>query len=249
MHGRTRPPAWGTGPRLLRAIEQELLPRRCVFCGAAMRHTGRFLCAGCDADLQRNTPACPLCALPLPAASNGPCGECQRRRLPFTAVHAPLAYEFPTDAAIKAFKFHRRLFYVPAFADILCAAAAALPSGIDAVLPVPLHRWRKLRRGFNQARELALPVARHLALPVLECVRRRRHTPYQSGLPAADRRRNLEGAFEVSGRIEARHVLLVDDVVTTGTTCRQIALLLKQHGVREVSVLALARANAAEVRR
>ena len=101
---------------------------------------------------------------------------------------------------------------------------------------------RKLRRGFNQARELALPVARALSVPVLDSVRRRRHTPYQSGLPAAERRRNLRGAFELSEPVRAQHVLLVDDVITTAATCRQIALLLQAHGVPEVSVLALARA-------
>ena len=228
--------------RLWREFERELMPRSCVFCGA-VQHAARHLCEGCDRDLVRNSPACRTCALPLADSEPESCGACNGRRPPFTAVVAPFAYAFPLDAAIRHFKFHRRFFYAPAFAELLIGSVPELPAGIDAVQPVPLHRWRQLVRGFNQARELALPVAKHLRLPVVDRVRRRRHTPYQSGLSALERRRNLEDAFVIHGSLRARHVLLVDDVMTTGTTCRRLAELLKDHGVAEVSVLALARAQ------
>ncbi len=230
--------------RLLRSLENELLPPRCVFCGADTIVTRASICRGCERDLIRNSPACRGCALPLPSGNSEYCGRCQRGRRPFTAVVAPFAYAFPLDAAIKAFKFRRRLYYVPAFAELLLPAIADLPRTIDAIQPVPLHRRRKVFRGFNQAWEIAKPVASALQLPLLDAVRRCRHTPYQSGLPAAERRRNLRGAFRVRARIDVCHVLLVDDVITTATTCRQIAMLLKAHGVPEVSVLALARAIA-----
>jgi ComF family protein len=228
--------------RLMRELESAILPRRCVFCGSPTSRLERHVCRGCDGDLPRNTSACRACALPLADAAAALCGGCQGRHRVFTAVLAPLLYRFPVDAAIRAFKFHRRLFYVPAFADLLCGAVGELPAGIDAVQPVPLHRWRHLRRGFNQARELALPVARDMGLPVIDAVRRCRHTPYQSGLEASVRRRNLNGAFTARGPIAARHVLLVDDVFTTGSTCRQVARVLRTQGVGEISVLALARA-------
>lgn len=230
--------------RLFRALEKELLPPRCVFCGAATPVTRRAICRGCDGDLVRNEPSCRACALPLPGRSDAHCGRCQKGRGAFRVVLAPYIYAFPLDAAIKAFKFRRRLWYAPAFAELLEASLASLPKDIDAVQPVPLHRWRQLFRGFNQARELALPVAGRLGVPLIDTVRRCRHTPYQSGLSALKRRRNLRQAFRVRGRIDARHILLVDDVLTTGTTCRQIASLLRRHGVRRVSVLALARALA-----
>ncbi len=228
--------------RLVRSFENELLPPRCVFCGADTLVTRASICSGCDRDLVRNWPACSGCALPIPEGIDARCGTCQQGRLPFTVVVAPYAYAFPLDAAIKAFKFRRRLYYAPAFAALLQSATGRLPASVDAVQPVPLHRRRKLFRGFNQAMELAKPVAGALQLPLIDAVRRSRHTPYQSGLPAAERRRNLRDAFRLRGRIDARHVLLVDDVITTATTCRQIAMLLKGHGVSEVSVLALARA-------
>jgi ComF family protein len=230
--------------RLFRTLERALLPPRCVFCGTETCATRRRICRGCRGELIRNRPACRACALPLPGDSGGRCGSCQRGRSTFRVVLAPYIYAFPLDAAIKAFKFRQRLWYAPAFAELLKASLPALPAGIDAVQAVPLHRWRQMSRGFNQARELAAPVATALKVPLIDAVRRCRHTPYQSGLSRAERQRNLVGAFRVRGRIESRHVLLVDDVVTTAATCRQIAVLLRRHGVREVSVLALARALA-----
>jgi ComF family protein len=172
-----------------------------------------------------------------------PCADCQLDPPPFTAALAPLHYSFPVDAAIKAFKFHRKLQYQPAFSDILLSVLARLPPDIDAVLPVPLHRWRRTRRGFNQAAELAEPVQKELRVPLLNNVVRATATPYQSGLDAAERRRNLTAVFRVRGRITAKHVLIIDDVITTGETCRQLARVLFDSGVAKVSVLALARAS------
>ena len=146
------------------------------------------------------------------------------------------------DAAIKAMKFRRRLFYVPAFARILLQAMENMPGQFDALLPVPLHWRRQAYRGFNQAGELAIALSRKTGLPILNNVFRRRATPYQSGLAAADRQRNLRAAFTVRGTITARHVLIVDDVITTGETCRQLALLVLEEGAEKVSVIAIARA-------
>mgnify|MGYP003674806815 CR=1 FL=1 len=179
--------------------------------------------------------------MPLEATSQAPCADCQLAP-PFVSLSAALEYDFPVNAAIRAFKFHRQLFYVPAFTELLLVAQEALPVDIDAVLPVPLHRWRKLKRGFNQALELARPVAEARGIPILKNIHRVRPTPFQSGLDAEARQLNIKDAFVVRGQIRARHVLLVDDVVTTGTTCKQLATLLREYGVPQVSVLALARA-------
>jgi ComF family protein len=161
------------------------------------------------------------------------------------AVVAPLRYEFPVDAAIKALKFRRKLHYAPALASLLHEHVGKLPHGIDAVLPVPLHWRRQMRRGFNQAEELRRALAPDLALPVLRQARRTRSTPYQSGLAARARQANLHGVFRLRGTIDARHVLIIDDVVTTGATCGQLAVVLRNAGVGEVSVLAIARATRA----
>jgi ComF family protein len=161
---------------------------------------------------------------------------------PLAVALAPLAYSFPIDAAIKRFKFQRKLFYGPAFRCLLGQATRELPAEIDALLPMPLH-WRRLAvRGFNQAAEISSGVRRAMDLPVVTNVRRIRHTPYQSGLGAAQRRRNLRNAFRVSGPITHRHVLIIDDVITTGETCRELASALTDAGAERVSALAIARA-------
>lgn len=170
------------------------------------------------------------------------CADCQAEPAPFRMALAPLSYEFPVDAAIKMFKFRRRLHYAPAFGALLCKAFAELPTDIDALLPVPLHWRRHGHRGFNQAAELCRPLRKSTGLPVIRNVRRRRYTPYQSGLTARERRRNLRDAFAIRGVVERHHVLIIDDVITTGETTRQLARTLLQRGVAEVSVLALARA-------
>ncbi len=221
------------------------MPRRCVFCGVISRGDERFVCAGCERDLPWITDSCRFCAMPVPGPlpPGVPCVNCQFEPALLAATVAPLAYEFPVDKAIKALKYHRKLHYQPAFSDILIRAATSLPADIDALLPVPLHRWRRIRRGFNQAEELAAPLRKEMSLPMFRGVIRTVPTPSQSGLSAAERRRNLKSAFSARGRITARHVLIVDDVITTGETCRQLARVLLDNGVSKVSALALARAS------
>ncbi len=217
------------------------MPQRCAFCGLPAECP---LCNGCRDDLPWQEASCPRCALALPATTppGTSCATCQLGPPPFEAAVAALDYRFPVDAAIRALKFQRRLYYLPALSGLLVEASARLPPGVDAIVPVPLHRFRMMRRGFNQSLELALPVAKALGVPVLSNVRRTLHTPYQSGSNRVERRRNLKSAFGVRGRIDARHVLIVDDVVTTGETCRELAVTLKRSGAEQVSVLALARA-------
>lgn len=154
-----------------------------------------------------------------------------------------LHYSFPVDVAIKALKFNRKLFYAPAFSEVLCQAALMLPDDIDAVLPVPLHWRRKAYRGFNQATEIAKPVAKRLGVALLHGVHRRKATPFQSGLTAKDRAQNLKHAFRVQKTLTCRHVLIVDDVITTGATLGAVAKTLLANGVRRVSALTVARAG------
>ncbi len=226
-------------------LEAALMPRRCVFCGVLANADERYICNSCNKDLPWIINSCEFCAMPVPAPlpRGVPCASCQIEPVIFTAAVAPLHYSFPLDSAIKALKFHRKLFYQPAFSDILLSAVAGLPADIDSLLPVPLHKWRRIRRGFNQAEEIAGPLVSRMQWPRLRNVERVVSTPYQSGLAAAERRRNLKSAFRVRGCVAAKHVLIVDDVITTGETCRQLARVLLENGVEKVSALALARAS------
>lgn len=160
---------------------------------------------------------------------------------PLTAAAAALHYAYPVDAALKRLKFDRRLDYVPAFAELLFRLYADMPPGIDVLLPVPLHWRRHAARGFNQAAELCSGIRRQTGLRMLCGVRRVRATPSQSGLDAGARQRNLLNAFACRQTLTARHVLIVDDVITTGATCSQLARVCIAAGAEQVSALAVAR--------
>jgi ComF family protein len=160
----------------------------------------------------------------------------------FCKAVAAHRYEFPLDEAIKAFKFRGQLHYGPAFAALLLPALQINFANVDALIPVPLHRWRHACRGFNQAAEICGHVARATTLPMVTAVRRIRATPSQSGLNASARRNNLKNAFVVRGKLHCHHPLIIDDVMTTGETCRQIARVLISAGARSIGVLVVARA-------
>lgn len=226
----------------LPALARLLFPPCCVFCGTAGPESG--LCRRCDRALPRIESACLRCGVPLPHLRRDvpACGACQDRPPPFARTRAAFLYAFPVDSALKALKYNRALRFAPVFASLLLTELERHFPDVEALAPVPLHRWRNARRGFNQAMELARPLARRTGLPLLKSARRIRPTRSQSGLDAAERRRNLRCAFEVRGTPAFAHVLIVDDVMTTGETCSQLARALLKCGVGTVSVLTVARA-------
>lgn len=170
------------------------------------------------------------------------CGDCQRRPPPLHAAQAALRYAAPVDRLLPRFKFHRDLAAGRLLAELMAARFATLPRP-DALLPVPLHHGRLRRRGYDQALELARPLARALDLPLLPgALRRVRATRPQSELDAAARARNLRGAFAVDAHAALPgHVVLVDDVMTTGATLYAAARALRRAGVARVEAWVCAR--------
>jgi len=223
--------------RLRSALLEVIAPGRCAFCAAR----ADVMCDRCEALLPRLVRACGRCALPMPSGKL--CGRCQQRPPAFDIAAAACHYRFPVDTAIKALKFRRQLFYVPAFVALLAPLLDHRFDGCDGLVPVPLHRWRQAARGFNQAAELARGLAATTGLPVSESLRRLRPTPPQSGLTAEQRRRNLRGAFAVAGAMRLRFPLIVDDVITTGHTCDELSRVLLAAGAERVGVVAVARAE------
>ncbi len=227
----------------LNKLQFALLPPRCLLCGG--RGDGaRDLCSACAAALPGLGHACPLCALPLPGAASGlPCGRC-RERPPYAATRAAYAYAPPLDRLVQEFKFAGRLGHARLLGELL--AGHLETSGVprpEMLLPVPLHPRRLRTRGYNQALELARPVARRLGVPLrARAGWRLRDTAAQSGLDAKARRRNVRGAFAVDGAVAGRRVAVIDDVVTTGHTVRELARALVAAGAERVEVWCLARA-------
>lgn len=218
-----------------------LLPQSCAMCG--LPDDGSALCDRCRDLLPLNNDACGRCAAPLDAPStDADCGACQSKPPAFVRARAPLRYAFPVDAALKRLKFRRRLLFAPVFGNLLLPVLRRDFADCDGLVPVPLHRGRHVLRGFNQADEICRPLARATGLPMIMNVRRRRATLPQTGLSAAERRRNLRRAFTVRGEMIARYPLIIDDVLTTGSTCNELARSLIAAGADRVGVLAVARA-------
>lgn len=114
----------------------------------------------------------------------------------------------------------------------------------QAIIPVPLHHKRQRDRGFNQALEIARPVARALKIPLnFKSCHRIRSTMAQSTLNAEKRRANIRGAFKIKEKLNIRHVAIIDDVITTGQTVNELSRMLRQHGVNNIEVWSIARAE------
>jgi ComF family protein len=230
---------------LLGALQRFVLPYRCLLCGAK-GDDGLDLCRHCAAELPRNQACCARCALPLPQAA-ALCGQCQRRPPPWDAAWVPFRYAWPLDRLESRFKFGADLAAGRVLSSLWLRESP--PMTMPAwLLPVPLHVGRLRERGYNQAIELAKPLASsHGPSLRFDGLIRSRATPAQTELGALARRRNVRGAFTARPHTTwPAHVALFDDVMTTGATLSECARVLKRAGVQRVDVWALARAPAAK---
>ena len=215
-------------------------PSRCLACGEPGAD-GRDLCQACSAGLPWNRIACPACARPLPLPAPA-CGDCLGRRRALVEVTATCLYARPLDRLLPRFKFHGDLAAGRLLSQLMLAGGR-LPARSAILLPVPLHPARLRSRGYDQALELARPLGRALALPVrVDLLQRHRATAPQSELDAVQRRGNVRDAFAVRhGRPLPEHVVLVDDVMTTGATLQAAALTLRRAGIARVDAWVCAR--------
>lgn len=219
-------------------IARRLFGGTCFLCRGAAQ--GGLLCAECDADLPRLAdPRCPRCALASPGGAL--CGVCLARPPSFDATFAALEYRFPADVLVQALKFHGELALAPFLGEILVAAVPR-HERIDFIVPVPLSAQRLRERGYNQALELARPLARATGVPLAPGLCERiRDTPVQSGLALAQRLRNVAGAFRCPRLLAGASVAVLDDVMTTGATLEALAAALKEAGAARVVNWVLAR--------
>lgn len=227
----------------LKIVRNSLYPPRCVLCGRP-GDGGMDLCQGCRDELPFNHRCCLRCGIPL-EISGTVCGPCNRRPPPFIRSHIPFRYEAPLNYLLRQLKFHQKLHLAPLLGGMIAATISGRDEPLpQCLLPVPLHPGRLQERGYNQSLELARPLSRLLDIPIEHRLcSRERATLAQTSLQGAERRRNLRGAFLVAKGKLPRHVAIVDDVVTTGTTVLELASTLRKAGVEEVEVWACARAG------
>ena len=221
-----------------------LLPSQCAVCHS---WPARRVCDACAARFAQPRRRCTTCAIPLP--SGGPqCGACLRHPPALHACIAAVDYGYPWAGIVAEFKFRSDPGWATSLAALLRSTPWAEPA-LDAaqrVLPVPLSRQRLRERGFNQALLLAQHLAPHKTDGTL--LLRLHDTATQRGLPRAQRLRNLRGAFAVeplrATQVQGQHIVLVDDVMTTGATLEAAAQALLQAGAGSVTGLVLARTEA-----
>lgn len=246
-----RPPT--TAPHALKRLGRIgldlLLPPRCLLCGGFDVQRQGLACSACWPGIAFATgAACPCCALPLPAhaAPGERCGPCLKSPPAFCETAAALRYEGAVRGLIARFKHGDGSWAAPWLADWMLPSAAPLLAASDILVPVPVHRWRLLRRRYNQAALLAGALAGKSGLPhVPDALLRRRATRSQGRLTRRERQGNVAHAFVIHpGRkaaVAGKRVLLVDDVMTTGATLRGCATVLAAAGVAEIRVAILAR--------
>lgn len=225
-----------------------LFPPRCASCHETVTRHGA-LCAKCWGNMHFITePFCLRCGLPFEyhLGMDAICGVCLRSPPAFAQARSVLRYDASSRQTVRAFKYHDKTQLAPVFAPWLARAGEQFLSRVEWIIPVPLHWKRLLLRRYNQAALLAYALSHVCGLPVLpDIVLRKKSTPPQAGLTRKGRENNMRGAFMVRENMRAalksKSVLLIDDVMTTGTTLNACARVLHDAGVVDVYAVTLAR--------
>ena len=236
--------------RAARAGLDLLLPAGCASCEAPVAEPGQ-LCGDCFARISFVAePLCLHCGLPFASrASAGPgriCATCIAAPPPWGRARAAMLYDAASRALILPFKHADRVETARTLAMHMHRAGAALLEGADLLVPVPLHRWRLLRRRYNQSALLAQEVSRRAKRPTcLDMLARVRATRFLSRTSGRDRARALAGAIEVRPNrrplVAGRHIVLIDDVLTSGATAGACTRALLEAGAAQVDVLVASR--------
>ena len=233
------------------ALIDVILPPVCHICHSFIPDAGKLhICPACRDRLPLvSSPLCSLCGIPFTGVGNDHhCSTCITHPPHFDSARSHFLYEGPIRDLIHTFKYNRstHLRYPLALLALEGAREVLAEHSFHLIVPVPLHHSRLRQRGFNQAVLLGQVLARHLALPMLpDALARTRATPPQIELSAAERRANVKGAFSVKrpDSITGKRILLLDDVMTTGSTMDECAKELKKGGAEAVIAVTVARTS------
>ena len=220
------------------------MPYHCILCKGLSKRT-QDLCELCYHDLPVLDYACPQCANPL--TETHLCGQCLAQEPPFSHTYALFRYQEPISRMILNLKFQEALVNARILGELLTEKIIntwyrdkSLPK---IIIPVPLHSVRLQQRGFNQALEIARPIARTLQIPLdVSSCRRSLATDPQATLHPSERKQNIKNAFQLLKPIPYQHIAVIDDVITTGHTINEFCRMLKKSGVRQIDVWCCARA-------
>ena len=228
----------------LNIIQHYLLPPTCILC----KNTGiddQDICQGCFNDLTRNTQCCYRCAEIYDFSISKPqlCGHCISQSPAFDETHAPFIHQSSIRYLIATLKFNQQYKNARLLGLLLASHLKKTAEMPEIIIPIPLHKQRYKQRGFNQSIEIAKTLSKQLNIPLntTSCIRQR-NTPHQVNLHAKERKKNIKNAFKIIKPITAQHVVIFDDVMTTGSTVDELAKLLKKSGISRVDIWVCARA-------
>jgi len=213
-----------------------------------------IICQFCHQKLPSQVNGCAVCALPIKQNESGKllennkdliCGECIKQSPPFDKTVAAFHYEPPISDFITQYKFNAQLELLPLLSDYLAKNIQshyqnkAMPK---LLIPVPLHKHKLVKRGFNQSQLIAKRLSKGFGIPVSgNHIQRSKETRPQMELDSNERQQNLKDAFQISQQLPS-HIAIIDDVVTTGTTVTELAKQAKSHGATTIDIWCLARA-------
>lgn len=223
-----------------------VFPAICLLCDTPIQ-SAQNICLPCLQDLPILTQRCYRCAQFLSGTTgDSTCGNCLKKPPLFDRTYTLFAYQTPVLDFIIRLKFHGELLYATMLGELLSEQIQhswycnqAFP---DLIVPVPLHKERLRKRGYNQALEIAKPIAKQLKIPLDKYgIKRTKPTLPQSNLSAKDRKKNVATAFSTAHSYQGLFVAILDDVITTGATVAELSKVLKKQGATRIDVWSCAR--------
>ena len=225
----------------LKKLITKIVPYQCLFC---LRLTERMnLCGKCKKRLPwLLQPVCKWCAIPLNNHQQPYCGQCLLDPPYFDQTICLFQYRPPINHLILSLKYHQQLQYIQLLTQLMIQKIQTCHTLPELIISVPLHAKRLQQRGFNQATELAKPLAKKLNIPFNQSlIKRQINTVSQTQLQGKARLLNVRNAFMLNHSFNAKHIAIIDDVFTTGSTVNEISQLLKQHHAEVVDIWCYAR--------
>lgn len=234
-------------------VNYRLIFDRCIFCLSTCSSKPQYpvsapqasinICPGCLKDLPWLDQKCGRCALPLPEEAHSLiCGQCLAHPPTYHKADALFYYRFPIDHVISRIKYQRTTYFIGAMANLM-AKFLRFPNSIEALIPIPMHKHKQFRRGFNQAELLAQRLSQLTGIPTdTNILVKTTSTPPQMGLSRKERLKNQRGSL-ICKKNTYQHVVLIDDVLTTGATMETASEALTKTGISTIDVMVIARTD------
>lgn len=234
--------------KVLHTLQQLIFPYTCIICS---QHSTlqKDICLDCLNLLPKFPSGCEICARHIPHSphllSGITCGKCISNPPHFDRTLALFSYVHPIDKFIINLKFNHQLIYAKLFGELFVKHLKSYyknTSFPELVIPIPLHQKRLKQRGFNQVFELAKSIKKHLNIKIdtNSCIKIK-NTPPQSLITFDERKVNIKNSFKIKYSIQAKHVAILDDVMTTGHTVNELSKTLKKSGMQKIDVWCIAR--------